>query len=113
MVSVEYELASRSTAFIRLIAQNEKRETFAPLQSTKVEKGRNIWKYAGTVKIPKKAAAVHLVAELYELVRLQPPDFSNAPAEVWQQMAKVRLPRRFAFTEVRFETREGLSATSR
>jgi len=107
--SVEYELATRGTAFIRALARDEKRATVAAFKASKVVKGRSTYRCAGTVKIPKKGEAIYLVPELYELVQLEPPDSADPMTQ--QQMAKIRLPQTIASAEVRFEIGEGTLGT--
>ena len=103
--SVEYELVSRRTAFIKVTVEDEKRATLSEFKSAKVGKGRSTYRCAGTVEVPKKGRRLHLVAQLYEPVPRKPPNFASSSEEILQEMTDVPKPRTIALAEVRFEIR--------
>jgi hypothetical protein len=106
-VSVEYELVSRPTALVRVIALDAKRKTIAEFDRVIVKRGRNTYRSRAKVKIPKAEDPIHIVAELYEEVTLHLSSDSPPEAlEAWA-IATPRRPRRIAAAAVQFETRQG------
>lgn len=72
--TVEYDLVSKDTAFIRVLALDSSGKPFAGFEPAKVGKGRSMYKCAGTIKVPKMGEVLLLVARLYDLVPWTQPD---------------------------------------